>query len=718
MNKASEVIYIERMLKFEGNNVAVIFGTNQNGNLIRATLSSNSNYIPNPGDTCLINGQWVNHVKYGKQFSANDIQLQSIRNNSALRHFLLYNHNFRGIGFGKAKIDDLLCEFGNKLPKLADNNDIDTLKKAKKLSTNVLVKFLSAWQGASAHCETTLYLNQYGINAKTSNLIMKIWPTNTVATLKSNPYLLIELCNWNIIDHVAQTIGFSRNDPLRLCALARSSVYKSLDNYGHTLVPHNDLLNLIKMGKKLGNTAIQLAHDQNYITGSESKGWQSYSIKKMEDFVRSEIYQTLTTINHAGYTLVDGTYASESLIHLYIDRYVDEKRISTSGFLLTLEQRQAVINACIEQISIINGGAGTGKTTILECINYVISKFYGVIHQLAISGRAAQCIRESTDKLANTFTTFFNRLKSHDTDLHLSKNPLIIIDESSMVDLSQAFTLLRYLKTYNYRLLLVGDTRQLPPIGFGLFFSVLINSKSIPKTTLKQIHRLRDESGIPTISDQIINNIPPKLPEFSNQTSGVSFIQCTEDILIKQLNTAIDTLTLLGEVQILAMKSKTVKSINNHMQTKYTIGNGGYGKKEHFGFGKTFNIDDPIIHTVNDYGRCLWNGSLGYVSNIKRSDSEITITCNFDGIDYDFLPHELENLELAWAIAVHKSQGSSFERVIIPIFPHKPMDNAMIYTALTRARKQVIFIGDLRSFQNAISRPSNSELRNVGLTID
>jgi exodeoxyribonuclease V alpha subunit len=336
----------------------------------------------------------------------------------------------------------------------------------------------------------------------------------------------------------------------------------------------------------------------------------------------------------------------------------------------------------------------------------------GTTFQMALAGRAAQRMREATGREAYTIVGFLNRIKNR--QISPSPGDLVIIDESSMLDLLLTYRLIKSLPKGTC-LLFVGDSYQLPPVGPGLIFHVLVASKAVPSTELFQVHRQAESTGIPQVAHQVRRGMVPAFLKYEGFGRGVSFIECAQGSVVNTLTNVIRDLGGFNETQVLSVIKSGPAGASNINAVFHQLLASDKARLHGWGLAES----DPVIYTTNDYDRELFNGSLGYVEKVFPNACEgmKRATVNFDGRSLDLSEEDLGNTELAYAITVHKAQGSQFYRVVIPVTKSRLLDRTLIYTALTRAVEQVVFVGDWQEACNAIEKPPAASSRCVGFSI-
>jgi exodeoxyribonuclease V alpha subunit len=380
-------------------------------------------------------------------------------------------------------------------------------------------------------------------------------------------------------------------------------------------------------------------------------------------------------------------------------------------YRLTERQRDAIRGSLSKRFMVLAGYAGSGKTTCLLGVCDVAEALGRELHLMALSGRAAKRISEATGRRARTVAGFLQRAAEGEKPRDSS---IVIVDESSMLDLATLWRITRVLGSAS--LILVGDPAQLPPIGFGLTFHRFCNeSHDLPRVILDRVMRQTAESGIPAVAEAVRYGQFPDLPTYEGRRAGVSFISCDARAAIKQIARVGRMLIADGvcreEIQILApVRSGPagVDAINLqfHRAKRQTRHDELFPGRDDIG------PDDPIIWTVNDWQRELMNGSMGRVDGVLGGVAEVTL----DGNPYQLSAVDAESIELAYAVSVHKAQGSEWPIVIVPIFKSRILDRTLIYTAITRASSQVILVGDEDALRRSIVEEPFVSMRQVGIS--
>ena len=431
-------------------------------------------------------------------------------------------------------------------------------------------------------------------------------------------------------------------------------------------------------------------------------GVQPFGAAVMEEFIACEIA-----------TAVDAEVYHD-LLAIKADEEELDKRISVferaQPYPLTNRQREAIKTALTSRIMVLAGYAGSGKTTSLRGICEIATLLGRQLHLLALSGRAAQRMAETTGRPARTIAGFLQSVAK--AKAALEPGALVIIDEASMVDLPILWRIIKALGTAN--LVLVGDPAQLPPIGFGLTFHVLCGTERVPSVVLDRVMRQKAETGIPAIAEAIRFGREPDLAPFEGTAPGVSFVECTPEEAIDVISDIGRQLraggAALGNTQIIAPVRSGPAGIDAMNRAFHRVRQQATGGD--FFPGRTdIAGGDPIIWTRNDWDRELMNGSMGRLHSVIDGIGHATL----DGQPHELTEADAEMIELAYAISVHKAQGSQWPRVIVPVFPSRLLDRTLLYTAITRATEQVVLVGDAKALATAIKDAPKASLRSVGL---
>ena len=658
---------------------------------------------PVVGETWSLTGEIRRHPRYGEQVHVEQASLIQPRGQLII-DFLSKHPAFDGLGIGKVKATRLWKNFGSDLYEILSRGDVEKLTYV--LPEETAARLVEAWRTVSEEAEIISFLDVHGFEAHLAGKVRKIWRGDALTKLKENPYRMLAFAGWEKVDRMARALGVPHDDPRRQVAAVEACLYKRLDAK-HTLTSQAMLMDGVRAamgmcGPGLARAAVDRALAEHAIVAAGG-GYQPLGTAVMEKTIKSYLHELL-----AGAPGPHRNLFSHNLSEVIVETMAGFQK--DVGLRLNAAQRRGVEMALYYPLSVLTGGAGTGKTTVLQVIHRIAEQVTVPVLQMALSGRAAQHLREATGRPASTIAAFL--LAAEQGSVNPESEPLVIIDESSMLDVPLMYSIVRALPT-RARLLLVGDPYQLPPISFGLVFQILVVSSSVPKVELDEVHRQARSSGIPQIARDIRQGIVPSLPVFAGLAGGVSFIKAGDEDVIDHILAVLNEWRGCEDTQVLGVTKRGVSGTRNINATLHAMTSAAEPKLE----GWAFAEGDPIIYLVNDYRKELWNGSLGKIESILNSNGRRALLCCLDGTQHNIPEEDFQRIDLAYAITVHKAQGSQFKRVIVPIVKTRLLDRTLIYTALTRGMEQVVFIGDRGAFDAAVTAPPRSHERQVGFYI-
>lgn len=629
-------------------------------------------------------------------------------------------------GIGQVKASKLYDRFGPALIDHIEQKNVTALSEiVSEGAAELLCHAFSKHQVAN----TLLWLDRLGIQRRIGKKVTDFYKDKAQDRIEDNPYVLISFeSNWKTVDELArQRFGITLDDPRRLEGAIEESLYRGL-KHGHTCLPASQLRT--RLTTLLGNS-YALA-DRALASGIVSTQYreidgiyQPTGMYLMESYLAKRLHEMVAGENAEGqvglFSPLSGDLRAVASI---LDTYE-----RAHGIDLSDEQRHAVLKSAGSHLSLILGGAGTGKTTVLKALYEVLEELQrGVaIYQLALAGRAAQRMAEATGRESMTISGFLTKIDP----ATISMGSVIVVDEMSMVDVILMYRLLRHIPS-GVRLILVGDPSQLPPIGPGLVLHALAGLSSIPQTELKVVKRQSSASGIPQVAAAIRHHQAPTWADYTGQTgSGVSFVNCTPALLEKTVHQIYEELGGTGEdyrVQVLSITNADlggVKNLNEALHSRYRQGAElVHCHDAEFGtVGATtldrvpLKVGDLVIYTENDYTLGLRNGSLGKIIAalpVGEPDDPCCV-CDFEGTEYHLNTPQVNALKHSYSITIHKSQGSQFKRIIVPIRESRLLDQTLIYTAVTRGVDQVVLVGDEQATMKAIKAPASAARRQITL---
>ncbi len=602
---------------------------------------------------------------------------------------------FEGIGYATAA--KLWEAFGQSLYSILGNGDVRRLTRV--LGAERAEVLAQAWREKLAEGDVVVWLDEHGFEARLAKKIIRLWGESAAVKLRTSPYAMMALANWAVVDRAGRQIGILPDAPQRLVAGVEAALYGRLERH-HTWTGHAELVRevrrLLKCAAAEAERAIQLAV-QDRAAIAVGDGFQAAGAHMMERYVADRI-RTMLEQPIMGDLIA--RYVSKDELDVWLDHAAEDL-----GVPLDTEQRAAVRIAVRERCGIVRGGAGVGKTTVLRAVAHACTAFGRTTHMMALAGRAAVRIREATGWPATTIAAFLKAVEAK--SISLGPESLVVVDEASMLDLPTAYRILRCLPD-GCRLLLVGDPGQLPPIGFGLVLHALVERSEIPAVELTSVYRQTEATGIPAIAAAVRAGRLPPLPRSAGQhCQGVALVGAekvsTDDI--------VDIVAGLGgfsdDFRILcAVKAGPVgtEALNQRFHDIFAVGRRRHPTK-HFAEG------EPVMFLRNDYRLDLRNGSLGRVAGIDG----MAVQVDFDGVTHELSGLALEDLTLAYAVTVHKAQGSSFRRVVFPVQATRLLDRSLVYTAITRARDLAVLVGDAGVLRQALENTSHADRRETAL---
>lgn len=665
----------------------------------------------NDMDTYLFYGKLVTHPKYGEQFQVDSYERCKPEEKDAIVDFLT-SGLFKGIGEKKAKaIVDVL---GKDTLKIILENP-DNLILIPGVTRKNIDTLHTKLQEYEASYETILTLTELGFSTKDAMIVYNFYKNKTKNIINTNIYQIIEdIYNMNFkkIDTIALKNGLAKDAPIRVEATIVYIMNELSNVYGHSYYFKEELLTYLP--RVLG----QNITEELFLTSLDNLEKNLQIVRKEEKYYLKEMYEAETLITKRFRML---SHEEDKVI-----KDIDLKIKELEGLLgITYNEQQflAIKNSILKKFIIITGGPGTGKTTIMKGVTELYrtinklsySELQEKIALLAPTGRAAKRMSESTLLKASTIHRFLKWQKETNkfqvNEYNKSRVEFVIIDEASMIDTYLMAHLLRGISA-NCKIVLVGDDHQLPSVGPGQVLHDLIESNSLEKVELTELYRQGKDSNILSLAYDIRQG---KVNEkIFNIGEDLTFIKATPDQVIDNILEITDTYKDLSykDFQILCPMYKTIAGIdeiNKHVQNR--INKKSKSKKE-LAYGDViYREEDKVLQLTNMPDENVYNGDIGIIKEIKTSPKK-EIIIDFDGNIVKYTPSNFANFRLAYAISIHKAQGSEFDVVVIPIVKkfNKMLYRKLIYTGITRSKKKLYLIGDLASLNYAVSN-DNADIR-------
>lgn len=665
----------------------------------------------NDMDTYLFYGKLVTHPKYGEQFQVDSYERCKPEEKDAIVDFLT-SGLFKGIGEKKAKaIVDVLGK--DTLKIILENPDnLILIPGVNRKNIDTLHTKLQEYE---ASYETILTLTELGFSTKDAMIVYNFYKNKTKNIIDTNIYQIIEdIYNMNFkkIDTIALKNGLAKDSPIRVEATIVYIMNELSNAYGHSYYFKEELLTYLP--RVLG----QNITEELFLTSLDNLEKNLRIVRKEEKYYLKEMYEAETLITKRFRMLSH----EEDKVIKDIDLKIKELE-ELLGITYNEQQFLAIKNSILKKFIIITGGPGTGKTTIMKGVTELYrtinklgySELQEKIALLAPTGRAAKRMSESTLLKASTIHRFLKWQKETNkfqvNEYNKSRVEFVIIDEASMIDTYLMANLLKGISA-NCKIVLVGDNHQLPSVGPGQVLHDLIESNSLEKVELTELYRQGKDSNILSLAYDIRQG---KVNEkIFNIGEDLTFIKSTPDQVIDNILEITDTYKDLSykDFQILCPMYKTIAGIdeiNKHVQNR--INKKSKNKKE-LPYGDViYREEDKVLQLTNMPDENVYNGDIGIIKEIKTSPKK-EIIIDFDGNIAKYTPSNFANFRLAYAISIHKAQGSEFDVVVIPIVKNfnKMLYRKLIYTGITRSKKKLYLIGDLASLNYAVSN-DNADIR-------
>jgi exodeoxyribonuclease V alpha subunit len=674
---------------------------------------------PQIGEFWYIEGVSSTHEEHGVQIQLSKCAITELPSPSFLSSLLVNHPMFRGFGLGKRKIGKLIKDVGSETELIKLLDKAKYLHLADSIAEPIAKELCNRWSPLQNEMQLAKFLTEHNISPFMSKQIAKICRENAVKRLKSNPYALLAFAPtspklWRTIETIADKLEISKDGPQRLVGAVEHSLYTALRS-GDTAMEKNELLTQIEKllgSKKRAEAALPEACRNKAICSFHaldgSLMFQTIGAAVIEASLERHVFNLI----HAPLQL---SIAASQTLQIIEEYSADFKR--SQGYPLTDEQLSAIGMVFEKRLSVITGYGGTGKTTVLRAVADVAEKLGFQPYLTALAGKAKDRIDQATGRSNESFTIhgFIKQIKENSDYVNLTGTPIIIIDEASMVDIALANKLMSLISNTNCHLVLVGDPAQLSPVGFGLFFHVIVDKVHTQKLT--KVHRQTADSPIHQMAMKVRNGETTPLPHWEGQSHGVYIVECRPEQkdIIKKLTGIMKT----QRCQVITPHASTraadnTSAINNAMQfifnsSKVNKDTGLYEFEQSrpvVRLGDAVLMQgDPVIVTANNFELGLYNGNTGVIEEILNQEGHDCVYIRFDNKlklltkDNCF---EL-GIELAYAITIHKSQGSEYDAIIICCaVPSKLLERSMVYTALTRSKSLTTFVGSNTLLDNAI----------------
>lgn len=702
----------------------VVAKVKQEGNLL--TITGCIPYIME-GQSLKLEGEWVIHPQFGQQFKVELCQ-EALPNTAVGIERYLASGVIAGIGPVTAK--KIVEKFKEEALDILENN-IERLKEIEGIGEKKISIIYESYSKQKELQNIMMFFQNYGVTPNQCIKIYKRFKGESIRIVKENPYVLTEEIagiGFKTADKIARSLGIESTSTFRI----QSGIKYIINQFcglGNTCMP---VLKLIKEGLSILGVSEEDIRENLLASAYEGK----IKVESIEDkqyvftipyyYCELGITKKIITLSLCNYNKLD----------LDIDKEIGEFE-ENNNIKFAISQKEAIKGALCNGVEIITGGPGTGKTTIINCITQIFEKHGFRVLMGAPTGRAAKRMSEATGKESKTIHRLLEMGISEEEEMLFSKTeetPLecdvIIVDEASMIDIVLMNNLLKAI-ALGTRLIIVGDVDQLPSVGPGNVLRDLIESKCVKVIRLKDIFRQSSKSMIAVNAHKINNG---EMPILNEKGKDFYFINCEEsnkilDTLVglidKRLPNYNKDWDKLKHIQILTPMRKGILGVENlNKKLQQVLNPPSENKKEKEFRDNKFRVGDKVMQTKNNYslkwiriagvgeyeGVGIFNGDMGYIEDIDEENNTVIIVFDEERrVVYESI--YLDEIDLAYAITIHKSQGSEFPVVIIPSFMGPPllMNRNLLYTGITRAKKLVVLVGSVKAVKFMIDNNKSFE---------
>ncbi len=698
-------------VELDANVERIIFHNEENGYTIMRIIPDGGKdshtaigYMLNPqaGVRVHIAGNWVNNQRYGRQLSMLSCEEKLPATTEGIRLFLA-SDLIKGIGDVVAS--RIVAAFGTETIKIIDE-DPERLLEVQGIGKKNLARIIESWAANRGTRELMVFLQPYGITANYAVRIYKHYGPSALDIIKENPYVMaMDMHGIGFItaDKAAQKLGFSKDSPLRAEAGLLYTLAKCSDD-GHVYMPKDALLSMT-------SDNLEIAYDlvEDAITKLERD--ERIVCEPLKDEVGIYLSRYYHYESKIAYYLKRILHSPKS-VHFKDAKDIANKVIKSLSIDMAPEQEEAVHTSTQAKIMVLTGGPGTGKTTIINAIIKVFEEVKAKILLAAPTGRAAKRMAEATNREAKTIHRLLEFNPSEDGFARNENNPLacslMIVDEASMMDTLLFYHLLKAVPL-GATILLVGDVHQLPSVGPGNVLKDIIASQAVPVVELTEIFRQSAESEIIRNAHLINHGEVPFLDSHKDRPSDFYFISQSDpekaaELVVSLVKDHIPRrfgFNSIDDIQVLTPMHKGAvgsSNLNNLLQKALVPTQGQTLQRGE----RVFCLGDKVMQIRNNYEKDVYNGDIGRIIIMDTKERTLTVRYDERNVPYDF--DQLDEVVPAYAISIHKSQGSEYSAVVIPLMTQHYMllQRNLIYTGVTRGKNLVIIVGEKRALHMAI----------------
>ena len=696
--------YIERVTYHNAENGFCVLRTKARGHRDVVTVVGHAATI-SAGEWITVSGEWVNDRAHGQQFRARFLRTSPPTSAEGIEKYLS-SGMIRGVGPVYAK--KLVRSFGEKVFDIIESTP-DRLREVDGIGPVCAASILSAWSEQKAVREIMVFLHSHGVGTARAVRIFKTYGSDAIQVMSENPYRLardIRGIGFKTADVIAMKLGIEKTAAIRVRAGISYALTEAMDE-GHCGLPTEELVplaeKLLEVPQQLVRTALELELREGAVIADK--------VGETPCVFLAGLYRAERTIANRLVRLAEDTPPWPSIDPNKALSWA-EKQI---GFVLAESQVAAIRLALKSKVLVITGGPGVGKTTIVKAILRILAAKGTDLQLCAPTGRAAKRMTEATGYEAKTIHRLlevdprsggFRRSEDNPLDCDL-----LVVDEASMVDVLLMQALLRAVPG-KAGLLVVGDIDQLPSVGPGQVLADIISSGAVPVVRLTEVFRQAAQSRIITAAHRINQGSIPDLsppgtesdfyfvPAEDPETAVARIVELAKTRIPKRFG-----LDPIRDIQVLCPMNRGgvgARSLNIELQA--VLNPAGAEKVERFGW--TFAAGDKVMQIENDYDKEVYNGDIGTINRVDADAGEVVVTFDGRSVTYGF--GELDMLVPAYAATIHKSQGSEYPAVIIPVLTqhYAMLQRNLLYTGVTRGKRLVVLVGQKKAIAIAV--------RNVG----
>ena len=704
---------LERIVYFnEENNFTVARIQSDNGRELITIVGNLPG--PNPGETLRLKGEWIVDAKFGRQFRFESCMTILPSTLTGIEKYL-----GSGLvkGIGPIMANRIVTRFGLETLEVIEVKP-DVLREVEGIGKIRAERIGKAWQEQKDIRDVMVFLQGHGVSSTYAVKIYKTYGNNSISVVKENPYRLaldISGIGFKTADRIARNMGVDPGSQIRIEA-GVIHVISELVGDGHAYYPQTRLIeaatSLLEVDQVKVETALAALETQRRLV-IESLGEDKAVFLPPLHAAEINVAKRLEILINA----------PRQIFSIDVDRAILWVQATLKIELAALQQ-EAIRKAVTSKVMVITGGPGTGKTTLLNCLIRVLEQQNRRILLASPTGRAAKRLAEVTGRAASTIHRLLEYSPREGGFKRNEENPLeadlVIIDEVSMVDILLMNHLLKAVPPLA-TLLLVGDVDQLPSVGPGNVLRDIIDSNKVETVRLTEVFRQAQESLIVVNAHRINRGEFPLTNQPESKKADFFFIEKEEpeqameqikELCAARLPRAFN-FDIYNDIQVMTPMHKGLVGVANlNAELQKLLNPSG---KEITRGGRCFRVNDKVMQIVNNYEKEVFNGDIGRVVGIELEDQKILVRYDEKVVDYGW--NELDELVLAYAISIHKSQGSEYPAVVVPILTQHyiMLQRNLLYTAITRAKKLVVLVGSRKAMAIAI-RNNKVQRRYTALT--